>query len=97
MLEISDSAQKELKKILEDANLQNPGIRVYGSGGGCCGMSYGLGITEEHIEGDKLLEKDGLKIFIDPAVYDDLSKAKIDYADEERGFVIHGVEPGCSC
>jgi iron-sulfur cluster assembly accessory protein len=93
MLEVTDSAQRELKKILEDAKLSNPGIRVFASSDSCCcGPSYGISITENAMEGDKLLEKEGLKIFIDPAAYDDLAKAVIDFTDEERGFVIQGLE-----
>lgn len=104
MLGVTDSAVKELKKIIVDSNVT--GIRVFASQG-CCGPSYGFDLTENGNDGDSLLEKDGLKIFIDPVASNSLDNATIDFMEEgsHKGFMIQGLpEPntcsgsgGCCC
>jgi iron-sulfur cluster assembly protein len=91
MLEITDSAVKQFKKILKDSEVPHYGIRIFASGGGCC-PTYGLDALEKEEPGDIVIEKDGLKIFIDPNVYNDLANATIDY---ENGFVIKGMQSSC--
>ncbi|MFH0977148.1 MAG: iron-sulfur cluster assembly accessory protein [Spirochaetota bacterium] len=95
MLGISDSAVKQFKQILEDSNASKSGIRIFMSGQSCCGVSYGMGITENGDKNDQLLEKDGLKIFIDSVISEGLSEATIDF--NQQGFVIQGnPSSGCS-
>jgi iron-sulfur cluster assembly accessory protein len=95
MLEITDSAVKQFKKILSDSDVKGSGIRIYTSGGGCC-PSYGLDVSENGEDGDKVIEKDGLKIFLERIAYNQLSNAKIDYINsgERKGFSITGL-PTC--
>jgi iron-sulfur cluster assembly accessory protein len=99
MLGVTDNAVKEFKKLLEDSKASNSGIRVFASGGSCCGPSFGMDISEKGVESDKLLEMDGLKIFIDPMAFNDLENATIDFMEEgqQKGFVIQGLaSSGCS-
>lgn len=95
MLEITDSAVKQFKKILSDSDAKDSGIRIYASGGGCC-PSYGLDVSESGEFEDEIIEKDGLKIFVERIAYSQLSNAKIDYLNsgERKGFAITGL-PTC--
>lgn len=95
MLEITDSAVKQFKKILLDSDAKDSGIRIYSAGGGCC-PSYGLDVSENGEDGDRLIEKDGLRLFVEPSAYMQLSNAKIDYINsgERKGFAITGL-PTC--
>jgi len=90
MLEITDAAVKQFKKILSESDATNSNIRIFISGGGCC-ASYGLGVTDKGEDGDLLIEKDNLKIYVEPAVHEALSKATLDY---QNGFMIKGM-PSC--
>ena len=90
MLEVTDAAVKQFKKILSESGATNSNIRIFNSGGGCC-ASYGLDITEKGEGGDVLIEKDGLKIYVEPAAHETLSKATLDY---KNGFMIEGM-PSC--
>jgi len=87
MLTITDRAAEEFKKILSKHSDKEYGIRIFllGSSCSCHGPSYHLTLTEKGEEGDKLIEKEGLKIFLDPIAYKLLSDSIIDYRD---GFVI---------
>lgn len=95
MLEITESAVRQFKRVLLDAGVKDSGIRIFSSGGGCC-PSYGMDASENGEPGDILVEKDGLKIFVESEVFDQLSNASVDYSDspEKRGFVITGL-PSC--
>lgn len=98
MLGVTDSAVKQFKKFIADSKADGSGIRIFASGGGCCGPSYGLDISEKGKKGDKVLETNGLKIFIDPAASGGLNTATIDYIDKGhgKGFKIQGLpKSGC--
>jgi iron-sulfur cluster assembly protein len=98
MLDVTESALKEFKKLIADSHADGSRIRIFASGGGCCGPSYGLDVSEKGETGDKLLNKDGLDIYIDPAASDGLDAATIDYIENgpHKGFVIQGL-PKSSC
>ena len=44
-------------------------LRVYISGGGCSGFNYGFKLDEKTIDGDFSIEKNGVKVLIDPMSY----------------------------
>ncbi len=90
MLEITDSAVKQFQKILSQSDATDSNIRIFISGGGCC-ASYGLDVTEEGEDGDLLIEKNKLKIYVEPAAHEALSEATLDY---KNGFMIKGM-PSC--
>ncbi len=98
MLEVTDSAVQQFKKLISDSNADGSGMRVFASGGGCCGPTYGLDISEKGEESDTMIEKDGLKIFIDTAASEGLAAATIDYTDQgpDKGFKILGL-PKSEC
>lgn len=90
MLEITDAAVKRFKKILSESDATDSNIRIFISGGGCC-ASYGLDVTEDGENGDLLIEKDNVKIYVEPAAHETLSKATLDY---KNGFMFKEI-PSC--
>jgi len=92
MLEITDAAVKQFKNILSESDATNSNIRIFISGGGCC-ASYGLDVTEKGEDGDLLIEKNKLKIYVQPAAQEGLSKATLDY---KNGFMIKGMPSCCA-
>jgi Fe-S cluster assembly iron-binding protein IscA len=78
MLEITDVAVEQFKKVLSIPDANGSSIRIVVSGG-CCFTGYGLDITEKGKRGDVLIEKGNLKIYVDPAVLAGLSEAALDY------------------
>ena len=96
MLKITDSAVKQFKKMLLEADVKNFGIRIFSSGGGCC-ASYGLDTSEKGKSGDVLIEKDGLKVFVEPAALGALSNSSVDYLNSggKKGFTITGLSSSC--
>ena len=105
MVNISDAAASKSKEILEAEGKAGWGFRFFTAGSSCCGPSYGIDIVENAVDGDKTLEKGGVKFFIDAPTLDSLKGMEIHFIDEgdKQGFVINNPNPttppscGSSC
>ena len=95
----SDSAAGKVKQLIEEEG--NPGLklRVFVTGGGCSGFQYGFTFDEVQNEDDSVMEKDGVKLLIDPMSYQYLSGAEIDYTEGLEGaqFVIKNPNATSTC
>lgn len=85
MIKISDKAVEEFKRILEETEKTNFGIKFIKAGSNCCGSSYRILIVNKDKDEDVTIEKNGVKFFFDKEVYEDLDNAIIDY---NKGFII---------
>ncbi|MGY8865762.1 MAG: iron-sulfur cluster insertion protein ErpA, partial [Methylophagaceae bacterium] len=74
-------------------------LRVFITGGGCSGFQYGFTFEEEINDGDTQVEKAGVTLLIDPASYQYLVGAEIDYSDNVEGsqFVIRNPNATTTC
>ena len=76
-------------------------LRVYVTGGGCSGLSYGMGFEEKADEDDAVLEQNGVKLLIDSYSQRYLKGANVDYVESlmGSGFKINNpnVTKSCSC
>ncbi len=95
---ITDKAAEKAKTILESEGKADWGIRIFIAGESCCGPAYGLNIQEKQMPNDEIIEKNGLKVFVDRQLLKFLSGMQLDYyADEEKeGFIFTGGMPSCS-
>ena len=97
----TDSAAEKVKELIEDEKNNALMLRVFISGGGCSGFQYGFTFDESITEGDTVVEKDGVKLLIDPMSIQYLSGAEIDYSEGLEGaqFVIRNpnAETTCGC
>ena len=86
-------AQEKMAELFTDADDDIEAIRVYVSGGGCGGMTYGMTFTDSRSEYDTVREYDALKIYIDAVALGFLKGVEIDYVDKPTGasFVFNNV------
>jgi iron-sulfur cluster assembly protein len=101
-LMLSETAAKEIKKIITEQNLpaEQTKLRVGVKGGGCSGFSYMLDLTEEpKTEADEEMEAHGVKILVDMKSYLYLNGVEIDFKDEVmgRGFVFKNPNATSTC
>lgn len=101
-INLTETAAKEIKKIIVDQNLpgEQTRLRVGVKGGGCSGFSYVLDLTEEtKAESDEEVESNGVKILIDMKSYLYLDGVEIDFRDEVmgRGFVFKNPNATSTC
>ncbi|MFQ3573264.1 MAG: iron-sulfur cluster assembly accessory protein [Thermodesulfovibrionales bacterium] len=97
MLTVSSRAALKAKEILTAEGKADWGLRIYKAGESCCGPSYGLDIEEKSLATDHVIEKDGLKVFIDKNIFYGLAGMELDYYqdDEREGFIMTGGIPSC--
>ena len=72
---------------------------MFVSGGGCSGFQYGLTFDESINDGDTTVEKNGVKLLIDPMSFQYLVGADIDYTEGLEGsqFVIRNPNAKTTC
>jgi len=92
-------AAKILKKIVEKEKPEF--LRIYVQGGGCSGLSYGMGFEKAAEEDDLTIEENGVKVLVDSMSQDHLQGANVDYIESlmGSGFKINNpnVTKSCSC
>jgi iron-sulfur cluster assembly protein len=100
-IEITETAAREIKTIIEQQELEPTKVRlrVGVKGGGCSGFSYLLDLTEQEKEVDEKFEKHGITVVCDPKSYLYLNGTTIDFKDEimGRGFVFNNPNATSSC
>ena len=99
-LGLTEKAVAEVRKIMEQNSIpESYGLRVGVKGGGCSGLSYTLGFDAEKREGDKVIELEGIKMFIDSKSLFYLLGCEIDFTDglNGRGFVFNNPNATKSC
>lgn len=95
----SDSAAVKVRELIEDEGNAALKLRIYITGGGCSGFQYGFTFDENINDGDTVVEKEGVKLLIDPMSYQYLLGAEIDYKDDLEGshFVIRNPNAQTTC
>ena len=91
-VKVSDEAVKQLLALTESEDGVN-GVRIFVSGGGCGGMSYGMTFVDQPTPFDTTLDKEGLKVHVDAVALGFLEGVEIDYQTEgdNASFVFKNV------
>jgi iron-sulfur cluster assembly protein len=103
MISITDKAVSEIKRIqTTDPTATNANLRVMVVGGGCSGMSYKLGFDDKPAAAsDKVFEKDGVKVIVDPKSFLYLTGTELDFSDGLNGtgftFKNPNAKRTCGC
>ena len=84
-LVFTDSAVAKVQKLLAEEGNAELNLRVYITGGGCSGFSYGFTFDEAIKEGDTVVEKSGVKLLVDPLSVQYLMGSTVDYTEGLQG------------
>ncbi|MBI3773725.1 MAG: iron-sulfur cluster insertion protein ErpA [Gammaproteobacteria bacterium] len=95
----SDGAAAKVKELIQEEGNDALKLRIYVTGGGCSGFQYGFSFDESINDGDTVVEKDGVRLLIDPMSFQYLNGAEIDYSEGLEGahFVIRNPNASTSC
>ena len=102
-LTVTENAAEEIKKFFagEEDLPETSGLRVRVVPGGCSGFQYSLNIEEESKSGDFIVEKHGIKLFVDMFSAQYLTGITIDYTSNMMGsgftFENPNATGGCGC
>ena len=100
IITVSDIAVKQIKKIILNAGTKVEGIIVDVDKSGCSGYAYKLNYAK-NIDPMKyeVIEKDGVKIFIEPKATMFLIGSEMDYSTDKLSsrFVFNNPNEKSSC
>jgi iron-sulfur cluster assembly protein len=102
MIDLSDRAVAEIKRILVDQKIPDgAGLRIGVKGGGCSGFSYTLGFEPQARPGDQVFEAEGVRVFCDPKSLLYLAGTRLDFEESLMGrgfkFVNPNAKHTCGC
>jgi len=81
MVELTEEAAVEIKRIMRDKRLpETGGLRMAIKGGGCAGFEYVLDLAKAPDEFDEQLESHGVPIFVDKKSLLYVGGTQIDFA-----------------
>ncbi|MFA8437424.1 HesB/IscA family protein [Pueribacillus sp. YX66] len=96
---LTDSAASRIKEMMAEQNKENAFLRVGIKGGGCTGLSYGMGFDENVQADDEQFETHGIKVIVDSESAPALKGTKIDFKQNMMGggFTIDNPNAIASC
>lgn len=107
-ISLTESAKKQVSRLLEQEGNQNAGLRVYIIGGGCSGFQYGFKLDHTENSDDIVIEQTTgsetlptFKVIIDALSFQYLSGSEIDYVLNLQGarYLVTNpnAETTCGC
>ncbi|MFE7063293.1 HesB/IscA family protein [Sutcliffiella sp. NPDC057660] len=99
IITITEAAAFQIKDMMNEYGSAEVYLRVGVKGGGCSGLSYGMGFEEEKGEKDIELEQHGIRILIDDESKPILQDVKIDFKQSMMGggFTIDNPNAIANC
>lgn len=99
-IDLSPSAASRVAAIAAKQG-RDAALRLAVEGGGCSGFQYRFGLAEE-IEGDDVVvERDGVKLVVDPVSLDLVRGSVVDFVESLGGAAFRVENPnaaaGCGC
>ncbi|HHC72132.1 MAG TPA: iron-sulfur cluster assembly accessory protein [Thiotrichales bacterium] len=92
-IRLTPAAEAKLAELLAESDAEIEAVRVYVAGGGCSGMNYGMTFTDSRTDFDAVLEREGVRIYIDAVALSYLKGLEIDFVEHPGGaaFVFNNV------
>jgi iron-sulfur cluster insertion protein len=98
-IEFSDRAAAKVFGLIESEGDDSLRLRVFVTGGGCNGFSYGFTFDEDVAEDDAVIEKQGVIMVVDAMSYPYLEGSQVDYVEDLNGsqFVVTNPNATSTC
>ena len=102
MITITEKAAAEVKKQAVKRGTPDAALRVGIRGGGCTGFSYLFEWSDAAPKThDKVFEKDGIKLYVDPKSFVYLDGTELDFVTSMMGYGFKfnnpNVKGSCGC
>ena len=100
-LALTDSAVAQIKKLIERDARAGCGLRIAVTDGGCSGFSYKLDFDNQQRPDDMVLDRNGVKVYVDNGSAPYLAGIVIDFVDGLYGGGFKFTNPNatatCGC
>ncbi len=96
---LSESAASKVRSLMASEANAALKLRVFITGGGCSGFSYGFTFDEDVAEDDAVVERDGVTMVVDSLSYQYLAGSQVDYKEDLQGaqFVVTNPNAAATC
>ncbi len=98
-LKITTLAAEKVRGILEAENDKELGLRVFVTGGGCSGLSYGMALDNNVADDDLTFIEGGVRLIADMETMEHIKGSEIDYVDQlvGGGFTLNNPNAVSTC
>lgn len=98
-ISLSDTALYKVRQLLEEEDSADLHLRVFISGGGCSGFSYGFTFDDDVADDDAVFEREGVTLLVDSLSYEYLLGSQVDYKEDLSGaqFVVTNPNAASTC
>ena len=93
---ITQNAIRKVSSLLDDESNMDLKLRVFVTGGGCNGFSYGFTFDEEINEDDAIIYSGAFSVLVDVMSYPYLVGSEIDYVEDLTGAQFNVTNPNAS-
>ncbi|MFP6837504.1 MAG: iron-sulfur cluster insertion protein ErpA [Pseudomonadales bacterium] len=97
--DFTDRAAAKVRQLMDGEGNEALKLRVFITGGGCSGFSYGFTFDEEVAEDDAVVNRQGVTMVVDSLSYQYLLGAEVDYREDLQGssFVVQNPNASATC
>lgn len=100
-LDVTDSACRRIAELIKLDKEDKIALRVSVDGGGCSGFMYHYELTSDIKADDAIIEKNGVKVAVDPLSQQFLEGCQVDFVEELGASFFQVVNPNatakCGC
>lgn len=98
-VELSERAARKIRELIDDEGNESLKLRVFVTGGGCSGFSYGFTFDEEAAEDDVVIERDRVTLLVDHLSLQYLGGSRVDYSEDLGGaqFRVENPQAQATC
>lgn len=99
MINLTDSALNAVRDAILCADQPVSGLRIMVETGGCAGYQYKMGLVADVDPDDTVVEREGVRVFVDNKSHELLAGTVIDFvvALEGSGFTFENPNATSSC
>ena len=101
MIQLSENAQSEVKRLIAQQNKPGVFLRASVKGGGCSGLTYDVRFDDASNEYDRVFDTGGVKVVCDSKSFVYLDGMTIDYSADLVGGGFRFINPNatgsCGC
>ena len=98
-IQMSARAADKVSELIQDEGNDELKLRVFVTGGGCSGFSYGFTFDDDIARDDTVVRRSGVTMVVDPMSYQYLVGAEVDFTEDLQGsqFVVTNPNASSTC
>jgi len=98
-IDFSHKAAAKVKALITADGDEALRLRVFVTGGGCNGFSYGFTFDEDVAEDDAVVDREGVSMVVDAMSYPYLDGSVVDYIEDLNGsqFIVTNPNAASTC